>query len=482
MILIIAIDFIVVGVLVAIALTKGVEQALPFFAFVVILVPLESTIFLPGLFQLNTQRVAIVTLAALYFLTGKRNVESSDKRGTPLKYLILLILAWNLISTAGSIVFTTSLSNVLSSALDFYLVYYIFTKTVSEVQTVHRILVAFVAALTVCCVVGWLEIHFSWQVSDLFPTLVHRFTPGQEGLMLVEGRVRSTFPHAILFANGLALGIPLALYLLTLAKTGLQKALLWVSILMMSWNLYKTLSRGPWLALLLSLIVLFVFSKGQIRRYLVIVSLLMVSVLVIRPGVWDTLRNTYVETVDPESARGSSYEYRYALLRVAREALNKDLGRAAWGFGPDSFYHLGLEGEDPSTGHIVKFESCDSAMVELMVDTGYVGLFLVIVLMVKSILVSLGGFIRLPNPQNSLCLFLFANLAAYIFMMMSVMNFGWGQQSYMLWILMGLSVVYENLVRSEALVEQSACSSPHPGPEWRMSGPGGLWNHAPLSR
>jgi hypothetical protein len=458
MALIVAIDLIVVGTLVAIALTKGFERALPFFAFVITLVPGESQIPLPGLFALTTQRVAIITLAALYLFLRNSSSGTTRNHATPLKYLILLTLGWNLISTVESIVFTTSLKIVLSNTFDFYLVYYIFTRTVSNVRTIHKILYAFVAALTVCCVFGWFEAYFSWRVIDLFPSAVYRFTAGQGGL-LSDDRIRSTFPHAILFANGLALGIPWALYLLNFAKSGLQRAYLWLAIILMFWNTYKTMSRGPWLALVISLILLLLLSQAKIRNRVVVISLLTILVLVIRPGVWQTIKDTYSDTLDVESARGQSYQYRYTLMRAGREVLAKNLGRSAWGFGPESFYYLGLEGEDPSSGHIVKYESCDSAMVELMVDTGYVGLLLVMALLLKPTLVSLRGFTSLPKPANLLCLALFINLVAYIFLMVSVMNFGWGQQTYMLWIILALSMVYPRLAGTESLSKDDVASS-----------------------
>jgi hypothetical protein len=172
--------------------------------------------------------------------------------------------------------------------------------------------------------------------------------------------------------------------------------------------------------------------------------------------VWDTIKNTYLATLDPDDPRGSSYQYRYDLMRVAREALAKDTSRAIWGFGPESFYDLHLEGEDPITGHTVKYESCDSAVVDIMVSTGYVGLLLVTVLLLKPAAVSLRAFATLPKPANSLCLVLLSNLVAFVFMMLSVMNWGWGQQTYMLWIILALCMVYPGLTQNKSSSEQYA--------------------------
>lgn len=479
MALIVAIDMIVVGVLVGIVLTKGFESALPFFAFAAILLPGEARIELPGLFELTATRVAIVALAMLYLVFGNKHPRSGRSDRLPLKYLLTLYLGWCLVATLNSVVFTISLKTVLSNILDYYLVYFIFVKTISEVRTIHKILYASVAALTVCCVFGWIQAYFGWDVINLFPMITHRFS--DQGYM-VDNRIQSTFPHSILFANALALGIPWALYLLTLAKSRWQRAYLWLAILLMFWNIYKTLSRGPWLGLMLSILVLLVFSQAKIRKYVVLICLLTISVIVIRPGVWDTLRNTYFETLDADSPRGSSYQYRYDLMSKGRETLAKDPSRALWGFGPESFYYLHLEGEDPLTGHTVPYESCDSAMVGIMVETGYVGLLLVIALVTRPTLVSLREFTRQPKPANLLCLVLFVNLVAYIFMMISVENFGWGQQSYMLWILMAFSMVYGDLVRSEVPVEQGERSTQSQEIGRALAGPTGLGNQVPLSR
>jgi O-antigen ligase len=456
MALVITITFIAVGALVAITLIKGFEAALPFFAFLVTVLPGEARFDFWGLFVLTTTRAAIATLAVLYIVLGNKHPNSDRSNRLPLKYLLILYIGWRMVATANSIVFTTSLKTVLSDTLEFCLVYYIIAKSLSKVETVRKILAAFVAALAVCCVFGALDYYAHWKVIDLFPTVVYRFTPGVGGRMPDSGRIKATFGHAILFGNALALGIPWALYLLGMAKTAAQKVYLWLAIIMMAWNMYKTQSRGPWLALVLSLLLLFIFSQGSLRKYLVVIALLTVSALIIRPGVWDALKSTYVDTGNPDSVRGGSYQYRYDLMRVAREALAEDPRRAVWGFGPESFYYVGLEGEDSTTGRIAKFESCDSSFVEVAVDTGYVGLFLLAALLIKVAFLSLKGFTTVPRPANFLCLLFLINIAAFAFMMFSVMNFGWGQQALMLWILMALSVVYPRLAEAENVAKRGA--------------------------
>jgi hypothetical protein len=451
MALVIVIDLIVVMCLVALAATKGFERTLPVFAFFAILLPVAARIDIGDVFMLTATRLAIATLAGLYIVFGNVNPESHRDNKLSLKYVLLLYVGWCVVSTLNSIVFTTSLKTVISFVFEFYLLYYVYSKSVSSVETIHKIFTACIAALVVCCVFGVIERFTHWNVTDLFPVVTHQFMPGEGRLVGgTGGRIRSTFPHSILFANALAIGIPWALYLLGVAKTKAQKVFLWVAIIIMFYNFYKTLSRGPWLALILSLALLFLFSSGSIRKYLVVIGLITAASLIIRPGVLETLENTYFETLDVNSERGSSYEYRYELMRAGRQALARDFGRFLWGYGPESFYYVGLEAEVAGTGKTEKLESCDSAFVEIMVDTGYVGLFLVAALLTTAALFSLRGFSRLPKPANLLCLVFLISIVAYGFMMVSVMNFGWGQQSYMLWIILALSMVYPGLVQPQS--------------------------------
>ena len=128
MTLVLIIDILVVAGLVAITLMKGVESTLPFLGFSLILLPNESKIAVPGLFDLTSSRIAIITFVVLYLALGRKEGSAGSGQGNPLKLLMLLTIGWSLISTANSIVFTTSLKTVISQICDDYLLYYLFLK------------------------------------------------------------------------------------------------------------------------------------------------------------------------------------------------------------------------------------------------------------------------------------------------------------------------------------------------------------------
>src|SRR5258708_10596677 len=366
------INAVVILLILGCAYLKGLERTLPLIAFLLLLFPYESQVTLPGLFDLTTQRL-IVILTFVVFLFSR---EAQKKRKLPLKYSIGFLMAWMLIASANSVVFVTSIKTVLSEFLDFFLIYYIFAKSVTRTETVRRIMFGFVAALLCCSIVGIAEIYWDWNVIGLFPPVFHRFANLVGEVSDRGGRVQTTFGHPILYGGALAMTIPMALYLISVSKTITQKMFLWAATMLMFLNLYKTTSRGPWIAAVLSMAVVLLSGGKQMRRYVAAIAALAAIALIARPGIWETIANLYSQTLTPETAQGSSYEWRYALYDQAFLHLNHNFGRALWGYGPESFYFLGWKAN--FQGAIVPFESCDSSVAALMIETGYIGFLLAI--------------------------------------------------------------------------------------------------------
>jgi O-antigen ligase len=232
----------------------------------------------------------------------------------------------------------------------------------------------------------------------------------------------------------------MTLCLLKTANTSGKKIFLWSGLLLMFLNIYKTSSRGPWLGLTISLGILLVCEHGRVRRYLAAIAVLTVAVLVIRPGVWDTIANIYVATFDPQSPLGSSFEYRYVLRDLAVKAVSKTTERSLWGYGMESFYYLKLEGQ--LYGRPYKFLSCDSAWLELLVETGYAGLLIVASLLFLPLWRAWKDMRRGAYPIQ---VYFVSAMIGYYFMMMSAALYGWGQTGYILWMIIAMSFAYRGL-------------------------------------
>jgi O-Antigen ligase len=448
MTLVLILDAIVIFLILGCAFMKGLERTLPLIAFLLMLFPYESQSTLPGLFDLTTQRLIVVLTFLLYLFASK----AEEKRNLPLKYTIFFLMAWMLIASANSVVFVTSIKSVLSEFFDFFLIYYIFAKTITRTETVRKILYGFVASMLVLSVIGVAEIYADFHVMNLFPTVYHRFAVIIGGVNDRGDRVMTTFGHPILYGAALAMTIPMALYLISISKSITQKVFLWSITLLLMLNLYKTSSRGPWLAAALSMAVVVLSGGKQMRRYVIWLGVLAVIVLVARPGIWETISNLYSQTLAPETAQGSSYQWRYALYDQAFLHLNHDFWRALWGYGPESFFFLGWKGV--FQGQIVPFESCDSSLAQLMIETGYIGFVLAISVFLISGYKALRGALKIPKPDNLPCVVLFVNICAFMFLMSNVAILGWGQQSYMAWIVVAMAMIYPSLLEKEGVAEE----------------------------
>jgi O-Antigen ligase len=448
MFLILIIDAIVLITLIGVARRRGVEDALPYFAFFVTLLPEECRITLPGLFDLYTHRLALIALVILFVISKTRNAV----RTLPLKNLIYLHIAWVCVSTLASIVVMTSVKQLLAQVFEYYLVFYICTKSIRDVRTIAKITNAMIAAISVACIIGLFEIYSRWSVLSLFPLELQQ-TYGTGDPLYVEMmdrgvRVRSTFPHPILFGGAISMMIPLALHLLATAKSRLYRALLTSSLILMFWNLYKTTSRGPWLATIISISLLLLGSEARLRKWVVAVACLAVLCLIVRPGVAETIWSAYRATLDPDTQMGASFQYRPALFHTVTKTLNETPGRALVGFGLGSFREKGLVIELKNI-ETHRWYTCDSSWILFMYETGYIGFLILAALLCKPALMALHGYRTLPKTYRYFSLACFTSFASYFVVMISVAIYGWGQNGHMLWLLAAMTVSYIALVKKK---------------------------------
>jgi O-Antigen ligase len=454
MILVLFIDLVVVISLI-VASRRRLQDALPLFCFFLVVMPFESRFVVPGIVDVSTERVALITLLVLFLFRRRRNSVGP----IPLKRMIYVHIGWALCSTLYSLSVVTSVKQLIAQVLEYYLLYYIFFKTISEVQTVYRMVYAMAIAMAVCSVFGMFEAYGSWSILQLFPSNLWITYDRMDPLYIEWGRglrVRSTFPHPILFGDALAMCIPLTLYLLSIWRRGWQRGLLWLSVVLMFWAVYKTSSRGPWIALGISCVLLFVLANNRVRKYVTVLGLLSIVLIASRPGIWQTIEGLYQSTQDSSSPVGTSYEYRHALLVAVGTAVAKDPGRTLLGYGLGTFRELGLE---INFLHVVqRWYTCDNNWAAFLYETGYVGLLIIALLLLQPLFMTLASYRRLPRPEKYFSGVLFIVLAGFYFMLFSVAGYSWGQQGFFAWILISLAVVYPRVAMRK---RQGAAASNH---------------------
>lgn len=464
----------VLGTLIGVTASKGLERALPYFVFFAVLLPQESRIELS--FDLSSTRFALVTLLALFFVYRKK----AKIRKIPLKNLMYVHIAWVIGSTAFSIVFMTSAKQLLAQVLEYYLLYFLILKTMTDIRTITRITYAIVAAMSICSIFGLLEIYTRWSVLSIFPADLQLTYGGKTSLyseMFDRGvRARSTFPHPIHFGGALAMTIPLVFYLVSSAK-GWKLMLLHGSMLLMFWALYKTGSRGPWLAAASAIGILAIAAKGTIRKRVIIIGLLGCAILVLRPGITDTLINMYRATMDSHSMMGSSFQYRPVLFHTVTKTLNENPVRAIFGYGLGSFREKGLILEMPGI-ETHRWYTCDSTWILFAYETGYVGLIVLAIILLKPAVMALRSSRKLQKADRNFGVVAFSSMTAAYIVMISVANYGWGQNGYILWTVISMSIGYVGLKKRLIIGhDQARTSSPKiysdsSGMEEQWSAPG----------
>ncbi|MEO8737581.1 MAG: O-antigen ligase family protein [Edaphobacter sp.] len=419
------------------------ENGLPIFCFFLVLMPLEARVVIPGLFDLNTMRISLLTLLTLYLTRG----EPASSEPLPLKNLIFLHVSWAALSTLYSLSFATSAKQLLSQVVEFYLLYFLLVSIITSVRTIHNILFAVSMAMSVCCILGISEVWAHWSILRIFPSnLWTTYNGGVDPIFIEWGRglrLRSTFPHPILFGDALSMSIPITLYLLSIWEHQRKRVLLWGGLILMFWAIYKTSSRGPWIATALCSVLLFLLIRNRIRKYIIFIGLAAVLVLLARPGIWSTIDGLYSATTDNTNPIGTSYLYRDALNHAVRDAVAKNPTRALLGYGLGTFRERGLEIN--FMGRTRRWFTCDNNWASFLYETGYVGLFLIGALLFKALWIAFQSYRNLPEPENLLDGLLGICLAGFYFLLLSVAAYSWGQQGYMGWVLISLLVSHSRI-------------------------------------
>jgi hypothetical protein len=145
--------------------------------------------------------------------------------------------------------------------------------------------------------------------------------------------------------------------------------------------------------------------------------------------------------------------YREALTDAVRTAVAKEPGRALLGYGLGTFRELGLD--IIFLNSVQRWFTCDNNWAAFLYETGYIGLLLVGALLLWPLVIAFQSYLRLPQPDNLFSGVLFISLTGFYFLLLSVAGYSWGQQGYMAWILISLSISHPRVALQIDQPEQS---------------------------
>lgn len=401
--------------------------------------------------ELPLQRLIILSLAVAWM----RHPHRRSLREVPFAGLMAGWAGVALISLVGAVDLVAGVKRYLEFVFELFVFYFILATTLHSREDALRLLRAAVLALSIVATLAIVERYTGLNMVDRFI--------GQDPESRVLRDVRVTYRHRILLGAGLAMAFPLAAAMTQLATKRLHRLLAWLAFGAMAAGCYFSMSRGPWLALILAALVLIAFGGRALRKPLMVAGVAVVLVLLSHPGVYGTLFNKAADTVDTDSFKGGTFQYRLELYSVAYEGIKRSPWRLCFGNGPAAGLHQSIEWELSYRGKNYNIASWDNDFAYALFQYGFLGLAVTLALYgrVAGRLLVLAR--QSSGRQRDLFVCLCASALALFFMMSNVHIFA-RQLYYLFW-----TVAAVGFTIAEAATKPEARSFPRaeiPGEDW----------------
>jgi hypothetical protein len=383
-----------------------------FCAALVLFTLMPSTLALQaGAFELTFQRIllVVVTLFWVRWLVSRRQ---------PIEIpFVRLVAAWwvaNLLAFIFAVDHGLSVKWLLSFSTEIVLFYMIVSTTLTDAESLSGAFRALCISGSVIAILGVIEYYTG-------------FNPALQWMGIIEPKddtdVIVTFRHRILFGYSMAMSFPL---LLTMACRAQARMAVMIGIVLLTIAAcYFSGSRGPWFSVAIAGAMMYVFGSQKIRKVLRIFAYLAVLMIIVRPGVRDTIRDLTESTFDPDSYRGRSYYYRKELWPVALSLAEVSPVRTLFGYGGLSTEAMDLSDRfeyGGSTFH-TGFSSWDNNYACDLVEFGYVGLGLEILFYAAVLFSIYRSLLQCPAAYRDIAAAFFAAAAVYVIALTNVYMF-----------------------------------------------------------
>jgi hypothetical protein len=219
------------------------------------------------LFELNYLRLLslVVLLPAAWHLFNTRHLRLAGPKlpdALLASYLVLLFIL-----TAMVLPFTSALRQAFYLFIDTWLVYYVASRSVRDVESFRDVAAAFVLGATIMAVVSIFEAGRGWLLySTLKSSLGVAWGYGNYMGRGVGGSLRAmaSTGHPIVMGYLMVVTIPLLVFLRPTIRPTL---VWWLTISGLVTALALTLSRGPWLGGVAMALIAVGIGKGAARRF-----------------------------------------------------------------------------------------------------------------------------------------------------------------------------------------------------------------------
>ena len=351
-----------------------------------IFIPVDLGIIFGSLPRVGPMRgiVAAFLIGVLFHFLQKRGQRRSQEPW-PYRKLITAFLLFGVISTVSSISPLKSVYSMASFIFEQFLFFYLFVVFSSDPGFWPRFSKPlFLATAAVCLFAFYEEITHDNFFLSLYPQEESAF---RGGIL----RVRSTFFHPIALGCYLSMIFPLLLVEVIENDRKRERLLFMAVLVLVTITLFLTISRGPWIAVLIQLALFSIWwGRRNLHRALLagLAAAALLLLLVVAGMNSDLSGNTMGRMLNPSGItlgkmdlknidESSSEFYRFALVKAVVESLQGE--RWIYGYGPGTFFLADVE--STYAGHTHINIAPDSHYLKLLFEQGIPGLTLFVLLL-----------------------------------------------------------------------------------------------------
>jgi O-antigen ligase len=422
----------ILGILFAlwVLLRRDFVQGLSFAVFVWVSSTTWLRIQLPGSFPALTIHRLMLIVVTLAWL-GRGGLPKV--RSVPLLGCFTFWFLANLISLFGTqIDFATSFKTFLDFVLEVLVFYVVASTSLESREDAVRVLRAAWLGLIVVAIFAVVERHTGFNPVD-------RLIPGYERDETSWRVILSTYQHRILLGTAMAMGVPLSFVILQADAAAGKRLFFWIPVGLLLAACYYGQSRGPWLGLAIACGIMFVMGSREVKKKLAVIVTIGALMLVARPGVIKTLTHFAEDTMDANSFKGGTAQYRLELWRVAYHEVSKSPWLFLFGYGPSAGQKIQLDWTLSYRGTSYLIDSWDNHFAYSLFQSGFVGLAATLFLYLKGLMLFLKCWRSWPATRG-LMSSLLATAAILIWMMTNVLVFA-KQIDFLFWTVIAAGLV-----------------------------------------
>lgn len=374
----------------------------------------------------------LVIVWVLKMAREKRNVLKELPLRKQFAFYMGVFFLSAVLSPFGRIPLFQFLSLTMERFLLFLMVY---SVTVKERHYHAKILNTIILSLFLLACLGIIEKKtYGWNPVQYLPPpkreiLVFRHTFRffhREGI-----RAMATAPHAIALGGMLALGVPVVFFNAINARAWKKRLFYFLVLSVFPLCIYYTHSRGPWAMLGIEILYLGL-SEKKTRKWLILLILLFITGMIIRPGVYYTIRDTLRGSFGRGILAGST-EYRKAILFAVWDAVKRNPLRLLFGYGEGTGRFLGLTGY--VLGRKMTFYAIDNGYAHVLLHEGLLGL-LAFLILIGSVHLYISRSLK-TYPYLWICKSFLGILWGLYFILYTIAFLDWHQPAYLFWTLLG---------------------------------------------